>query len=231
MAAAIDSRTEYALTTAGNNLAPTFTQTTGDLVIICIATSISSDFTSISDNFNYLSPATPGTFTILYKVLVGTEGGSCEIVSDVSTKACAIAFNIATASFQTPPEINTVATGTDTGPDPGNIDAAIPSLDYLWIATFRQAGEEADDDTWCNSAPTNFTNLVQKTTGTTGAASVNCSVAAANFNSTDASMNPAVFNTDQSLAWRAFTIAIPPASAATEDPFLIRSGGYYPDWD
>ena len=37
-------------------------------------------------------------------------------------------------------------------------------------AAMIQAGEEADDDTWCTAAPSGYANLLQKTTDVAGAA-------------------------------------------------------------
>jgi len=104
-----------------------------------------------------------------------------------------------------------VATGTSTGPDPSTVTPAAGfAKNFLWIAAFGMAGEEADDDTWCNSGPTSFTNLTQKTTGTGGVPGTNCEVASAQFASSATSIDPTAFNTAQSLAWRAYTVAISP---------------------
>ena len=133
-----------------------------------------------------------------------------------STKFASIAYNI--QNFSGTPEYSTVATGTSNAPDPSTVTPAGGSAEYLWLAAFYMAGEEADDDTWCNSAPSTpgaFGNLTQKTTGTSGAASTNCEVAAADYTSTAASCDPGAFNTDQSLAWRAYTVAISPQPPIT----------------
>lgn len=195
---------------AGSNNSVPFTQTTGDLVLIIIG--LNNAGTTVSEPFNWTNLTDHNSsFHLWCRVLDGSEGGFITFL-DNGTNRCFIVYNIQGHDPDITPEFSTVTTGTSTGPDPGTETPTGGAKDYLWIATFRQNGEEADDDTWCNTAPTNFTTLVQKTTGTGGAATANGSIAAALFESNAASMDPGAFNTDQSLAWRAYTIAIHPVA-------------------
>ena len=113
------------------------------------------------------------------------------------------------------PYLSTVATGTSTAPNPTTVTPASGSDHYLWIAAMQQAGEEADDDTWASLSAglsgQGFGNLVQKTTGTGGAASTNGSIALARKASIASSIDPDAFTTVQSLAWNAYAVAIKPA--------------------
>jgi len=215
MAATVAQRTEYALTTAGTTSTPTFTQTTGDLVVIFLSLAVAGTITP-GDGFTNLTNIN-ANFHIIYKVLDGSEGGNVAITTP-SSKSCAIAYNIQGALGA--PQHSTVATGTSTGPDPSTVTPSGGSMSYLWLAAFYMAGEEADDDTWCNSAPGTpvFTNLTQKTTGTGGLPATNSCIASAEYSSTASSMDPTAFNTDQSLAWRAYTVAISPASPQVASP-------------
>lgn len=206
-AATVAGRIETPATSASTTLTANFTQTTGNLVVIFISTAQSTALSSITNSFTNLTNLT-GNFHIIYKVLTGSEGGSVSMTV-TSTKYACIAYNI--QGFSGTPEYSTVATGTSTGPDPSTVTPAGGSNTYLWLAAFYMAGEEADDDTWCNSAPTSFGTLTQSTTGIGGVASTNCEVASADYTSTASSMNPDAFNTDVSLAWRAYTVAISPA--------------------
>lgn len=228
MAATVANRTESALTSAGTSFTVNFTQTTGDLVIACIALATSTTIT-VGDSFTNWTNANTNLH-LIYKVLDGSEGGTVVVTIGASTKAAATAYNI--QNFSGTPEPTTpgaAVTGADTTPDPPNLTPSGGSQDYLWIACFRQAGEEADDDTWCTAAPTNFTNLLQKTSGVGGAAASNCSVGSAEFTSTASSLDPGTFTVAQSLAWSARTIAVNPSGAAApEDPFPYIGGSYYP---
>lgn len=205
----VTARTETA-PAAGTSLTLNFAQVTGERVVIFLALSDTAQaLSTVGDGFTNLTN-TNATFHILTKVLDGSEGGNVVVTVGASTKAASLAYNISGHDADTAPEFSTVATGTSTGPDPGSLTPTGGGKDYLWLAAFRQNGEEADDDTWCNSAPTNYTNLIQKTTGIGGVASTNGSVASAERALTAATEDPGVFNTDQSLAWRAYTVAVYP---------------------
>jgi hypothetical protein len=146
----------------------------------------------------------------------GTEGASMAVTSSGATvKQASIVYRVsgAEAVVTQLPEISTVATGTGTTPDPGSVSVTGGPKDILAIAMFNLAGEEVDDDTWCNSAPTNYAGLLQKTSGTGGTNTSN-ELATAHRQLNAASEDPGSFNVDVSFAWRAYTIAIHPAGAA-----------------
>jgi hypothetical protein len=159
---------------------------------------------------------------ILYKKADGTEGASITLTHSSSTRGAYIVYRIDGAAdpSTTPPTLGTVGTGTSTGPDPGNCNPGVAN-DYLWIAMFGSAGEEANDDTWCNNAPTNFSNLKQRTCGTVGV-NLGGIIASAEYALNASSLDAGAFNTDGSNAWRAYTIAIHPAPPATPAPFSTR---------
>lgn len=211
------ARTETATTSVATTITVDFTQTTGDLVVFFVAYGEpGSSISGVGDGFRRTGDSQSIGPTTYFKILDGSEGGNAVVTFiDATTKACALAYNIQgwDQGVVPPAAITTIITGTSTTPDPGVVTPLAGSQSYLWIACFRQAGEEADDDAWCNSGPTSFTNLIQKTTGTGGLPSINCSIAAAEFSSTAASMDPGTFDTDQSLGWRAVTLAVyPPGS-------------------
>ena len=190
----------------------TFAQNTGDRVVIFLANDATARTWSLGDSFTNLTN-TSATFHIFTKVLDGSEGGNMVATAGVATKSAWIAYNI-TAGYHlaaTAPVFSTVATGTSTAPNAGSLTPAGGSADYLWLTAFGQAGEEADDDTWVSGTPTSFSGLLQKATGTSGAVTVNCSVASAQYAHTNSVLDAAAFTTAQSLAWRAYTVAIYPA--------------------
>jgi len=209
----VANTTEDVNTTAATSLDVAFVQTTGNLVVIFISTAVSTALSSISDGFTNLTNLT-GTFHIIYKTLAGTEGGNVTMTV-TSTKFASIAYNISGHDSAQAPYLSTVATGTSTAPDPTAVTPGAGSNNYLWIAAMSQAGEELDDDTWASLSAglsgQGFGNLVQKTTGTGGAANTNSSLALARMSSIASSMNPDAFTTAQSLAWIAYAVAIKPA--------------------
>jgi hypothetical protein len=78
------------------------------------------------------------------------------------------------------------------------------------------AGEEADDDTWGNTQPTNYTPNPprQKTAGTVGTNLGGLILGAERLLTTGSAENPGTFNVDSSAAYRGQTILIPPAPRA-----------------
>lgn len=201
--------TETAMTTAATAFPVNFVQTTGDLVVIFVGRPSSVSISSVTNGFNVLSPG-PARCQVIYKKLVGTEGGTCTVNYAGSAKGAAIAYNIQGYDLVRAPSVSLISTGTSTGPDPQSCTAPAGARDNLWISGFVQAGEELDDDTWCNSAPSGFSSLLQKTTGTAGTAGTNCSVATAIQQLNASSLDAGLFNTDQSLAWGALTVCIAP---------------------
>lgn len=226
----VRARTETALTTAGTTITINFgTNNAGDLCIAFIAINDSGTFAiTTAEGFTNLTNTT-GAFHIIYKILAGTESTSTTITVSAATKAAVIAYTINAGTFLTTqaPEFAQAVTGTSTAPDSGSLSPTGGAKDYFWISAFRQNGEQADDDTWVTGTPTNFSNLRQKTSGTVGNANLNCSIASAEYASYASSMDPAAFTVAQSLAWKAYTIAVHPAEASIETPFPYTGGGYY----
>ena len=212
----VAARNEASTTTAATTLTIPFTQTTGHLVIVYVAGSSGETPTSIGDGFTAFSHLSdPQRSHWYYKVLDGSEGGNV-VYTGASDKRAALSWNItgAISPATQPPEAGGTATATSATPDPASLSPTGGAKDYLWLAMFNQSGEEADDDTWCNNAPTNYTNLIQKTSGTGGAPTSNISVAGAEWTNNAASENPGTFGTDQSLLWQAFVVAVHPAPAS-----------------
>ena len=191
----------------------------GDLILAFLSTADSGVGPSLDDSFTSLVPSVASSAFLhcWYKQLDGSEGAAANFIFS-STKAAALMFRItghANPATQ-PPEICTsLGSGTGLNPDGAAITPTGGSKDYLFVCAMRQAGEEADDDTWCNSAPTNYSGLIQKTSGTGGAAASNTSLAAAYRQLTASSEDPGTFNVDQSLDWHTYTVAIHPAAPAT----------------
>lgn len=211
----VRNRTETSGGSASTTLTINFgTNVAGDLCVIFLGTNDTARAITTTESFiDYTN--TNATFHVLYKILDGTEGTSTNVTVAASTKFAAIAYTIQQGTFASniAPAISTVATGTSTAPNATSCAPTGSAKDYLWISAFRQNGEEADDDTWCTAAPSTpgtFTNLLQVTSGTASTANTNGSVASAEYTANATSVDAGAFTTAQSLAWRAYTIAIYP---------------------
>lgn len=136
-------------------------------------------------------------------------------VSSVAIRSASIAYRISGADKTTTPQIGTTATGTSTTPDPPSVTpTGGVSKPYLFIAFFDSAGEEADDDTWVNTPPTNYlpNPPLQKAAGTAGTNLAGLIGAASRTNTSGAAENPGTFSIDASAAWRAQTIIVHPST-------------------
>jgi hypothetical protein len=150
----------------------------------------------------------------------GSESTTVDITSDATEKWAAIVYQLAGVVTGSPADFNSgpVAPGQ---PNPGNIAVSDGTKDYLGIAGFVQDGSEADDDTWCSAAPTDYTNLIQKTTDTGGVAGDNVSVASAQHAFTGTTDVVTNFTTAQSLAYIWFTLAWMGAAGAPGPPLRV----------
>ncbi len=95
-----------------------------------------SGFTPLVNND--ATDASDDATSIFYKKADGSEGGTTvnvTLAGGLSRKASAITWRITGAADPTvtPPEVSTVATGTSTTPDPGNLAPSGGSKDYLWF--------------------------------------------------------------------------------------------------
>ena len=104
----------------------TFTQTTGDRVVIFLAfDDTARTLSTVGDSFVNLTNAS-ATFHILTKVLDGSEGGNMVVTIAVASKSAWVAYNIdsGTHDSATAPVFSTVATGTSTAPNSGSLTPA-----------------------------------------------------------------------------------------------------------
>jgi len=208
----VAARTETALTTAGTSFTINFTQTTDHYVLIFISLAITGTI-SAGDGFTNLTNNSARSH-IIGKKLDGSEGGNV-VVTITSSKGAAVAYNITGYDQVQGPEFSTIATGTSTAPNATILSPTGGAKDYLWFTWFHQDGEELDDDTWVTGTPANYSNLLQKTSGTGGLATTNSQIGSAERTNNAASEDPAAFTASQSLAWRAYTVAVHPVPAAS----------------
>lgn len=151
---------------------------------------------------------------IAYRWMDGAEPASYTLTSSANTRTARIAYRISNAENPAiqAPEIGTTATGTSATPDPPTSATPGVSKDYLFIAFYGAAGEEADDDTWSGTSPTNYTPTPprMKSCGVAGTNLGGLLAAAERQLTTGAAENPGTFAKDTSAAWRAQTIMIHP---------------------
>jgi hypothetical protein len=145
-------------------------------------------------------------------------GSSITLTTSGTTRTASIAFRISGAEnpATTAPAIATTGTGTSATPDPPSITpAGGVSKDYLFIAFAGMAGEEADDDTWGNTPPTNYlpSPPLQKSCGTAGTNLGGLILAASRQLTSGSAQDPGTFGVDVSAAWRSQHIIVHPTTA------------------
>lgn len=212
----------------------------GDLILVMFTTGAVQATMSASDGFikTQINPASGNhNFAAFYKRIDGSEGGDVVITTGGSTRSAWTIHRITGAADPsvTPPDFATLATGTTATPNPGSASVTGGPKDVLAVASFRQNGEVADDDSQVNTGPSTYTFSTtgaghQKSTGTGGAASTNCLVATAYKELTNVSSeDPGTFGVDSAvLNWQATTVLIheaPPAGAATDPGWM--GGGWW----
>ncbi|MCD6056585.1 MAG: hypothetical protein K0Q89_115 [Thermomicrobiales bacterium] len=155
------------------------------------------------------------------KILLYTGAGvpsNPTFTSSAATRSVSLAYRISGADKSITPQIGTTATGTSLTPDPPSVTPTGGiTKDYLFIAFFGQALEEADDDTWANTPPTNYTPSPprQKTAGTAGTNLGGLIASAERQLATGSAENPGTFAVDVSAAWRAQTIIVHPQATTS----------------
>ncbi len=164
----------------------------------------------------------------------GSEGTTFDITSSASEKWAAIVYSLSGAQHPgtQAPEATTVdGSAATTTPNPPSITPTGGSKDYLFIAAICQDGEEADDDTWGNTPPTNYTPSPprQKSTAVAGVATTNCSLTTAERALTTAGPeDPGTFSVDQSLTYVGLTIAVHPVTVMPveehDSPATVEAG-------
>lgn len=162
---------------------------------------------------------------IAYRWMDGNEPASYTLVTSANTRTASMAYRISGAinPAAVPPQIGSTGTGTSATPDPPASAAPPSTKDYLFIALAGMAGEEADDDTWGNTPPTNYTPSPprQKSCGTAGTNLGGLILAAERQLNTGAAENPGTFGVDASAAWRSQTITVHPPVNTTVTPGVL----------
>jgi hypothetical protein len=161
-----------------------------------------------------LDEASANGLYIAWRISDGSEGTTTTFTLSAATRGAWIVYEISGHDSGIPPAIGTTGTGTSATPDPPASATPPSSKDYLFIAFAGMAGEEADDDTWGNTSPTNYTPSPPR--------QVACGVAGANLGglilsaeralTTGVAENPGTFGVDVSAAWRSQTIMVHPVT-------------------
>jgi len=221
----VNTANESSLTTAGTSHTVSLPATVnaGDLLIVLFGHAVSATIDALAGWNELVDDGATNGVGVLWKRAVGNEDGTTiTLVTSAATKSTHISYSITGANNTTAPAISTVATGTTNAPDPTTCNPGT-SKDRLWITFFVGAGEEADDDTWCNNAATGYGSLLQKASGTGGLPATNCAIASCVRTATAASEDAAwpAASTDQVLGWRAHTIGIQAGGG------IFSAGSYY----
>lgn len=222
----VEAVTEGALTTAGTSHAVTLPASgvsTDLYLIIMDIGSTSATFNALTDWTEILDESAANGLKIWWYTGTGVPSDPT-FTSSGSTRDARIAYRISGADKTITPQIGTTATGTSVSPDPPSVTPTAGTVkDYLSIAFAGMAGEEADDDTWANTPPTDWTPSPprQVSCGTVGTNLGGLITAAERQITTGSAIDPGTFNVDVSAAWRAQQVLVhplPPSATVTGVP-------------
>jgi hypothetical protein len=218
----VEGVAETAVSTAGTSHAVTLPASiaASDLVLIIMDIgSTSATLNALTDWTESLDEALANGLKIIRYTGTGVPS-TPTFISTAATRSASIAYRISGADKGTAPQIATTASGTSATPDPPSITpTGGVSKDYLSITFYGAAGEEADDDTWSDTPPTNWTPSPprQKACGVAGTNLGGMIAAAERAITTGSAIDPGTFAKDVSAAWRAQHILIHPAAAVELD--------------
>jgi hypothetical protein len=211
----VQGTAETAVATAGTSHAITLpasiTSTDGVLIVMDIG-STAATLNALTDWTEILDENAANGLKILWYTGAGVPGNPT-FTSSAATRSASVAYRISGAVRATSPQIGTTATGTSVNPNPPSC-APTGTKDYLWVAVFGMAGEQADDDTLVTGYPANYTHSQnQKTCGVAGT-NLGGMIGAATRQANGSTEDPGTFTTVDNAAWRAQTIAIHPDPTA-----------------
>jgi hypothetical protein len=155
-----------------------------------------------------------------YRVSDGTEGATVTFTSSGAIRDACTSYQISGAENPATqaPQLSTVATAASANPNATTCTPTGGAKDYLWITMFGQVGEQADDDTLVSVTPTNYgATQLEKTCGVAGT-NLGGMIASAHRTNNAASEDAGAWTSSDTGTWRAYTIAIHPAPAATNAP-------------
>ena len=215
----VEGVAETAVSTAGTNHAitlPASIAASDEVLILMDIGSTSATLNALTDWTELLDEAVANGLKILRHTGAGVPGNPT-FVSSAATRSASLAYRISNADKAIPPQIGTTATGTSTAPNPPSVTpAGGVSKAYLSIPFYGAAGEEADDDTWSDTPPTNYTPSPprQKACGIAGTNLGGMIAAAERQITTGSAIDPGTFAKDVSAAWRAQHVLVHPIVGA-----------------
>lgn len=182
--------------------------TSGDLLLLFFlidsgaTVSTPSGWTLVKD-----LPGSARRLVCFKKTATGSEGSTVTVTTGSAFVASHCTYRIGTNNYNV--TVSTGATGSDTGPDPDNLNNGT-SAKYLWLAAAGSTGT-------LTSYPTNYsTNGVSTITGTMRVAVGTRSLEAS-------AENPGTFVFGTSAAWVAYTLAVGAQTPVTVTSPLLTS--------
>lgn len=187
----------------------------GELIVVlfrsAVAGAIGWPNATWLEQFDASSDAADDNMALAVRKADGTEGSTITLSSG-NGKFAALAFRVSGA--QEPenrtPEFSTVATGTNTTPDPTTCTPTGGAKDYMWVWVGGWSGEQTSPPA---SNPTNYPTTAGADSGTAGTVDTNCRVAVAiRSNLNAASEDPGSWTISVApTGWTAYCMAIHPA--------------------
>ncbi len=140
------------------------------------------------------------TLVCYYRVADGTEGSTIAVTTSASEPTAHTSYRI--TGYSGAPTCGTLATGTNTNPDPPSCSPGWGAQDILWIAVCGAAA-------YVTAAPSGFGSFINEPTYSQYLGNIG----SAQENYHGSYLNPGTFTINGSASWCANTVAIRPAAA------------------
>lgn len=212
----VEGVAETAVSTAGTSHAitlPSGIVATDEVVILMDIGSTAASLNALTDWEELLDENLANGLKILRWKGLGVPSNPT-FTSSAATRSASLAYRISGCNKAITPQIGTTATGTSATPNPPSVTPTGGRVkNYLSVAFAGMAGEEADDDTWGNTPPTDYTPSPprQKSCGTAGTNLGGLILAAERQLVTGSAIDPGTFGVDVSAAWRAQQVLFHPS--------------------
>jgi hypothetical protein len=162
----VEGTAETAVSTAGTSHAITLPASIAatDMVLIVMSIgNVAATLNALTDWQEILDENAAVGLKILRYTGAGVPSNPT-FTSSANTRSASIAYRISGADESVTPQIGTTATGTSVNPNPPASATPPSSQDYLFIAVCGSAGEQADDESYVTSFPTNYTHSTNEKT-------------------------------------------------------------------
>lgn len=188
----------------------------GDLLLIFWTDANNSGTQPTLNGWTQLASSNANTASVYrkiwYRIATGSEGSAVS-TNSFGDRSTHVAYRIAKGTYTGTPFVSAAANGTNSSPDPANLNPGQGTKKFLWIASAHGSR------TGTVTVPTGFSNAVDRASTTTSSNSeTQCQVTTATRELETNQLNPGSFSRQRSSTHTAWTVAIQGTSGMQSFP-------------